>query len=129
VKPGANKSVLIVDEDRDVLGFLTLLFEYRKLRVLRARTRAEAAEILGRQNVPVHAVLANMMAARIDAADFAREVAGIRPGLPVVYMSAFVDSGVIRIEAMRPTATHDERGVLEAVLSAVEPRGAGASGG
>ena len=123
-----NKSILVVDQDPDVLGFLTLLFEARDIRVLRARTRAEALELLGREYVPVDLVLANLMTAQMECSDLCVDVACLRPGVPVMYMSAFVESGIVRIEALKSLnafglAAADERGVLEAVLAALaKPR-------
>jgi len=120
-----SKSVLILDEDPEILTFLTHLLEARKLRVLRARTKAEAFEILSREYIPVGLVLANLMLTRMGGPDFRRQVADIRKGVSVIYMSAFVDSGVIRIEAMQGGTSAgfsgpDERGVLDAVLSTLK---------
>ena len=120
-----SKAILVVDQDPDVLGFLTLLFEARDLRVLRARTRAEALELLGLDYVPVDLVLANLMTAQMESSDLGIDVAHLRPGVPVMYMSAFVESGVIRVEALKSLshsglAAADERGVIESVLSTLE---------
>jgi DNA-binding response OmpR family regulator len=122
-----DKSVLVIDEDPEVLAFLTHLFEAQNLRVLRARSPSEALDILSREYVSVDLILANLMIARMD------ELASARPGVAVLYMTAFVDSGVIRIEAMNRFnatgfSTADERGVLDAVLSAVSNRGARSCG-
>jgi DNA-binding response OmpR family regulator len=129
-----SKSILVVDQDPDILAFLTLLFEAADLRVLRARTRAEALELLGREYVPVDLVLANLMTAQAEGSDLCSDVAFARPGVPVVYMSAFVDSGMIRVEALKSLSVSgltsaDERGLLESVLSALEKPRARATGG
>jgi len=120
-----SKSVLILDEDPEVLTFLTQLLEARKLRVLRARSKSEAFEILNRAYVPVDLVVANLMLTGVGGPDFTRHVADLRPHVPVMYMSAFIDSGVIRVEAMSgvgyaefPGA--DDRGVMKAVFSALK---------
>jgi DNA-binding response OmpR family regulator len=133
VEPLVSKSILVIDQDPDILGFLTLLFEARDIRVLRARTRAEALELLGREYVPVDLVLANLMTAQMENSDLCADVASLRRGVPVIYMSAFVDSGAIRIEALKSLsgsglAAADGRGVLEAVLAALTRSRAAASG-
>jgi two-component SAPR family response regulator len=125
-----GRSILILDEDLEVLTFLTRLLEARKLRVLRARTKSEAFEILSREYIPVDLVLANLNVTRTSGLEFPRQVADIRPGVAVIYMSAFVAEGVIRVEAMKRTdlsgyAVADDRGVLDAVsaiLNRVEIR-------
>ncbi len=103
-----NKSILVVDEDPEVLGFLTMLFEARDIRVLRARSGSEAAQVLSRPYVPVDLIVANIM-----LPDTGR-LAYLRPGVSLLYMSAFIDSGVIRI-----VPTGDDRGLLEAALSSL----------
>jgi CheY-like chemotaxis protein len=128
-----NKTILVIDRDPDILGYLTLQFEACEVRVLRARTRAEAIEILSLPFVPCDLVLANLMMSRMGGPDFCREVSATRPGVPVVYMSAFVDAGVIRMEAMQQIdesglGAADERGVLEAVLSTLAKPQTRASG-
>jgi CheY-like chemotaxis protein len=128
-----SKSVLLLDENPEVLAFLTRLFEGRDLRVLRARSKSEAFEVLGKTYVPVDLILANLMVTQLDESDFDREVASVRRGISVIYMSAFVDSEVIRVEAVSRFnnpgfSAVDERGVLEAVLSALGNSGARAIG-
>jgi CheY-like chemotaxis protein len=84
-----EKTILVVDENPHVLGFLTLLLETREFRVLRARTGWEAIEILKRRAVDVDLVLADMMAAGVDPPEFSHNVAVARPSLRALYMSAF----------------------------------------
>lgn len=128
-----NKSILTVDPDPDVLAFLTLLFEPHDVRVLRARTRSEAFEIMNREYVPVDLVLVNLILAQTEAPELSHDVASVRPGVPVVYMSAFVDSGIIRIEALKlmndsGLSAVDERGVIDMVLATLATPHARASG-
>jgi DNA-binding response OmpR family regulator len=119
-----SKSILLIDEDPEVLAFLTLLLEERGMRVLRARTRAEALDIFNRDYVPVDLVLANMMMSQMIGGGFEREVARVRALVPVLYMTAFVEDGVIRVEAMKHPdlsghSAADDRGFVEAVMSAL----------
>jgi CheY-like chemotaxis protein len=103
-----NKSILLLDEDPDILAFLTVLFEERGLRVLRARSRREAMEVLERQYVSVDLILANIVITHLSDTDFEADVASLRESLPTLYMSAFTDAGVFRIEMMkRPYLTGD----------------------
>jgi len=120
-----SKSILLVDEDPEVLTFLTLMFELRGFRALRARTKREALELAARSYVPVDLVLANIMMAHIAGTRFEEQVAHLRGPIPVIYMAAFIDTGLIRVEAMqRPdlsgSTAADERGVVTAVIAALE---------
>jgi hypothetical protein len=61
----------------------------------------------------------------MDGPDFCREVAEIRRDIPVIFMAAFLDSGVIRVEAMKRLnmsgySGADDRGVRGVVLSALK---------
>jgi DNA-binding response OmpR family regulator len=119
-----SKSILLIDEDPEVLAFLTLLLEERGVRVLRARSRAEALDIFSRDYVPVDLVLANMMMPHMIGGGFEREMARIRACVSVLYMTAFVEEGVIRVEAMRHPdlsghSAADDRGFIEAVMAAL----------
>ena len=87
-----SKSVLLLDENPDVLSFLTHLLDARGVRVLRARTKCEAFEILGRDYVSVDLVLANVMIAEIDQGCLVREVASTRRGI-----SSYVHVGIRRL--------------------------------
>jgi DNA-binding NtrC family response regulator len=122
------QSVLIVEKDPDVLIFLTLLFEARGLRILRARSKSEALGILRRTFIPVDLVLAGLARGsaedRIEAEDFAAQLSELRPATLLLHMNAFLDEGMIRIEAMKPAdvcgfVASDRRGVLAAVMSAL----------
>jgi DNA-binding response OmpR family regulator len=119
-----SKSILLIDEDPEVLAFLTLLLEERGMRVLRARTRAEALDIFNRDYVPIDLVVANMMMSHTIGGSLEREVARVRALVPILYMTAFVEEGVIRVEAMRHPdlsghSAADDRGFIEAVMSAL----------
>lgn len=118
-----NKSILLVDEDPSVLTLLTQLFEGQSVRVLRSRNQSEALEVLGRNYVLVDLVVVNIMINR-SGSEFSRNIAVVRPGVPVLLMSAFVDEGAIRVEAMKQCGFEDnwlpdDRGILEAVMSAL----------
>jgi len=118
-----GKSILLVDGDPEVLTFLTLLFEEKGVRVLRARTASEALEVLQRDYVPVDLVLTNIMI-NSPGSEFARDATRTRPGVAVLLMSAFVDEEVIRVEVMKRSdfagnSMPDDQGVVKAVMSAL----------
>ncbi len=131
-----EKSILIADEDSGVLTFLTLLFEEQGVRVLRARSRAEMLEILSRNYVPVDLVLANTVLAQLSCSDLEQDIARERGMIPVLWMSALVEAGVIRVELRKrfavvggaPVLAADEssRDMVMSVLSALVSKRSGA---
>jgi hypothetical protein len=79
-------------------------------------------EILDRNYIPVDLVLANTAIAHVGYCDLERDVATHRASLPLLRMSAFVESGVIRVEVCGRHASSDsapQPGVVEAVLGAL----------
>ncbi len=101
-------SVLVVDEDVSVLAFLARLLDANGIRALLARSAEEALSIAQRTYVPINLILTDVTV-REAVADSVSESAGaqvasrlrqIRPDARVLYMSAYTDAGMIRIQMM-----------------------------
>jgi ActR/RegA family two-component response regulator len=101
-------SVLVVDEDASILAFLARLLDANGIRALLARSAQEALAIAQRRYVPINLILTDVTV-REAVDDPVSESAGaqlvsrlleIRPDARVLYMSAFTDAGVIRIQLM-----------------------------
>lgn len=93
-------SVLVVDNTPQILIALATLLRTDSIRALLARNSAEAFEIAERDYVPIDLVLVNTVVPGLDAYHLMDGLRGIRPGLRVLYMSASLDGGVIRLELM-----------------------------
>ncbi|MDE3196721.1 MAG: hypothetical protein KGN84_10280 [Acidobacteriota bacterium] len=115
-----SRSVLVVDNDPNVLALLTSILEgprsasRPKIRVLRARSADEAAEVLDRQYIPVDLVLSNQMFSTVD--EFRVRALSIRPQVPVLYVSTISDDATIRIQDPAMTGG----GLLRAVVAAFD---------
>jgi CheY-like chemotaxis protein len=124
-------SVLIVDESTEILSFFSRLLHANGMRALLARNGEEAIRIAKLVYVPIDLVMTDIFL-KPDAA-----VSGLgsgpemlvrlrewRPDIPVLYMSAFVDSEAIRIE-LRPrrfgatSKTSDVPGLIESIRAAI----------
>jgi CheY-like chemotaxis protein len=101
-------SVLVIDEDTSILTFLARLLDANEIRALLARNAEEAMSIAQRSYVPIDLILTDVTV-RETADDSVSESAGaqvvsrvrqIRPDVRVLYMSAYTDAGVIRIQLM-----------------------------
>ncbi len=128
---GASPSVLIVDEEPDVLMLLSSMLESNGIRALRARSIAEAVEIAGRPHVPIDLVLCNAGNDPTTAPDLTN-LREIRPGLRAIYMSACFDSDVIRIGLLRGDTAEsglvDNTGMITAIQGAMTAPRASAGG-
>jgi DNA-binding NtrC family response regulator len=100
-------SVLIVDEDPDILSFFARMLDSNGMRALLARSPKEALGIAKRGYVPIDVVITDV-ALRTDLAgseltngyDLVARLRELRPDIRPIYMSAYLDAGVIRIEIM-----------------------------
>ncbi len=127
-------SVLVVDENPDVLTFFVRLLDANRIRALVARNAAEAIAIVERSYVPIDLILANVLLPpdpalpdRGDGPDLVDRLRLLRPNVPARYMSAWVDSGVIRIELLERGLHHmsrtpDDPGLVEAIRNAAAGR-------
>jgi two-component system, cell cycle sensor histidine kinase and response regulator CckA len=120
-------SVLVVDDETEVLSFFARILDANGMRALLARNPGEAIGIAKRGYVPINLVLTDV-SLKPDAAtpdlrsgsELADRLRELRPEVRVLYMSAWLDSEVIRIELMGPgfqtTSQHsDHRGLIESI--------------
>jgi CheY-like chemotaxis protein len=101
-------SVLVVDEDASILAFLARILDANGIRALLARSAEEALSIAQRSYVPINLILTDLTVcedagdsvSESDGAQLASRLRQIRPDARVLYMSAYTDAGVIRIQLM-----------------------------
>jgi CheY-like chemotaxis protein len=132
-------SVLVVDEEPDILAFFARLLAANGMRVLLARTPREAVGIANRGYVPIDVVLTDV-ALRPEAVatppaggpadgyfvngrDLMDSLRNLRPELRALYMSAYLDSGVIRIQLMdrdfkTSSQNPDDEGLIDSIRRA-----------
>jgi CheY-like chemotaxis protein len=109
-------SVLVVDEEPSILTFLASLLEANGMRALLARSAHEAVGIAQRGYVPIDLILSDIVVkesvadsgiSEITGAEMLNRLRQIRPDTRALYMSAYVDSGVIRIQLMNRQSGED----------------------
>ena len=109
-------SVLVVDEEPSILTFLASLLETNGMRALLARSADEAVGIAQRGYVPIDLILTDIVVkesmtdsgiSEITGAEMLNRLRQIRPDTRALYMSAYVDSGVIRIQLMNRQSDED----------------------
>ncbi len=117
-------SVLVVDEEPAILGFVARLFEGHDMRALLARSAQEALEIARRGYVPIDLILTDIViresadsaVSEISGAELLNRLRQIRPGTRSLYMSAYIDAGVIRIQPMNRPSGSDAGSSVESNL-------------
>ncbi len=109
-------SVLVVDEDASILGFLARILDANGIRALLARSAEEALSIAQRSYVPINLILTdvtvreavNDSVSESDGAQLASRLRQIRPDARVLYMSAYTDANMIRIQLMNQQGARPE---------------------
>jgi two-component system cell cycle sensor histidine kinase/response regulator CckA len=101
-------SVLVVDEEASILACLARILDANGIRALLARSAEEALSIAQRSYVPINLILTDVTVreaagdpvSESDGAQLASRLRQIRPDARVLYMSAYTDAGIIRIQLM-----------------------------
>jgi DNA-binding response OmpR family regulator len=115
----ASLSVLVINDDAEILSFFARILDSNGIRALLARDTGEAVGIAKRGYVPIDLVLTDVLV-KPDAVDGLRQ---LRPEVRVLYMSAFLDGEVIRIELINhgfhtTSKNSDHGGLIESIRTA-----------
>lgn len=116
-------SVLVIDEETEVLCFLAGILNANGMRALLAHNADEAIGIANRGYVPIDLVLTDVVLKPDDSGlELVSELRRLRPGIRALYMSARLDSEVIRIALMDGDSPiwkrSDDPGLIEAIRTA-----------
>lgn len=126
-------SVLVVDEDAAILGFLARILGANGIRALLARSAEEALSIAKRSYVPINLILTDVTVleavddsvSESDGAQLASRLRQIRPDARVLYMSAYTDANVICIQLMNQQGSRPEGMDADDLIASI--RGAAAA--
>jgi DNA-binding NtrC family response regulator len=124
-KDSAFLSVLVIDEDAEILSFFAKILDSNGIRALLARNADEAIGIAKRGYVPIDLVLTDveLKADAESGPELVDKLRQLRPEVRALYMSAQVDSEVIRIELVdrgfhTTSKSPDDGGLIESIRTA-----------
>jgi DNA-binding NtrC family response regulator len=92
------RTVLVVDDQHDILILLKLILETHGYRALLAPGAMDALQLLGQDDLKVDLLLTDVVMPGMDGMDLARVCRELRPGLPILFMSGFVDTNAVRLK-------------------------------
>ena len=84
---GHNATILVVDDDKNILQVLEARLAFAKYKTLTARSAEEAVEVLARQ--PVDLVVSDMKMPGMGGVGLLREVLAQWPQVPVILLTAY----------------------------------------
>jgi DNA-binding NtrC family response regulator len=123
-------SVLVVDEDPDILAFFARILSINGIRALLARTPDEAMGIAKRGYVPIDLVMTDVALRSspgngefASGRDLVEDLRRTRPEIKSLFMSSYLDSGVIRVRLMdrdfeTTSKNPDHEGLIESIRRA-----------
>ena len=123
-------SVLVVDEEPEILAFFARVLDSNGMRALLARTPEEAIGIAKRGYVPIDLVVTDILLKTEDTrpgeerngSELVDRLREFRPDVRVLYMSANADDEIIRVSLMdrgfETTSKVDDPGLVESIRSA-----------
>ena len=98
-REGRNpRTVLVVDDEQDVLILLKLILETHGYRALLANGAEGAMRFLGQEDLALDLLLTDVVMPGMTGTDLANVSKELRPDLPVLFMSGFADTEAVRLK-------------------------------
>ena len=86
-----NETILLVEDEPDVRGFVRQTLERHGYTVLEASNGREALELARKHTGPIHLVMSDVVMPEMGGAELADQFGADRPGVPVLFMSGYAN--------------------------------------
>ncbi|HXB55915.1 MAG TPA: response regulator [Vicinamibacteria bacterium] len=93
--PRGSETILLVEDEASLRGFVRECLEAAGYTVLEARHGVEALKISQRHPAPVHLLLTDVVMPLMSGRELAQEIRASRPEVRVLYMSGYTDDAVV----------------------------------
>ena len=93
---GGTETVLVVEDQPDVLNFTAAALESYGYRVVKAAGAGEALAICERNAEHIDLMLTDVVMPNVGGLELAGRVKKLRPGLRVLYMSGYTDNAMMQ---------------------------------
>src|SRR5882672_10228488 len=90
-------TVLVVDDDADILIVLKAILETQGYRALLAADAENALQLLERADIGIDLMLTDLVMPGMSGTDLARKSLMLRPKLPILFMTAFADEEALHL--------------------------------
>ncbi len=101
-----TETILVVDDDQEVLSVAVELVEMAGYRVLSTPDPRHALQLARTHAEPLHLLLTDIVMPFMSGPDLAAKIRSLRPGIKVLFMSAFTSGAIedygIQIAAGEP---------------------------
>lgn len=89
-------TVLLVEDDNQVRGFIHTLLANNGYRVLEATTGAEGLEIAERDGAEINLLLSDMLLPELSGYDLGQKVRELRPHIKILFMTGYVEGEIVQ---------------------------------
>jgi PAS domain S-box-containing protein len=97
-----TETVLIVEDEPVVRSLARYVLEERGYRILEAADGDEALHLCRTSPGSIDLVISDVIMPRLSGPDLFRKLADVRPGLTVLYMSGYAETGIVRDGILAP---------------------------
>lgn len=97
---GTRGTILVVDDEPAVLLIINTILTAADYRVLLAGSGKDAIRLAGQEHVHVDVALLDVCMPGVRTAEIAGDILSLRPHIPIVFMSGFVEDEIVRIRIM-----------------------------
>jgi len=94
--PGGGETILVIEDEASVRGFVSTVLEEYGYRALEAATADEALKILQMEGTKIQLVVTDVMMPHMSGTEFAARARKVWPDLKCVFMSGHSDDLVLR---------------------------------
>jgi two-component system, cell cycle sensor histidine kinase and response regulator CckA len=103
--PAESPTVLVAEDEGLVRDLVCRILQANGYAVLKAKQSTEALYFNGEFDGPIHLLLTDLcMPPHINGRMLAGQIRAVRPGIPVIYMSGFVDDDQVAGEIQKGMA-------------------------
>ena len=125
-RPGHGETILIAEDDRNVLGYVAEVLRELNYHVIETDNAAAALDIVAEPNRRIHLLLTDVVMPGINGRHLADQARVIQPGMKVVFMTGYPQDVVVdrgRVEpgvelVQKPFAREDLATRIRALLDA-----------
>lgn len=91
----AGETVLVVEDDRDLRGYIVEALRTLNYRVIHAQDGVEALGFLEQESIKIDLMLTDVVMPRMNGRELSRRALELRPKLKVVFMSGYSRNAVV----------------------------------
>jgi PAS domain S-box-containing protein len=93
--PRGNETVLVVEDEEEVLKLVLQILRVQGYKVLEAPRGGDALLISKQHEGPIHLLVTDVVMPEMNGQELAKRLASFRPEMKVLYMSAYPDNTVV----------------------------------